>query len=184
VPASAAFLVHLETNFYHHYRSFYRLIRTQGTLREIRAAKAGMVATAWSGVRSILKLQGLVAAAAIVLAGDITRLAGLPAAATPVFRLVVLGASCQFLLLTVALFLLYLDERRAALMVMLSFAALIVACTLGALPLPADWRGLGYCIAGALGSGVALLYLRSRLEQLEYRTFMLQPVAIATARTP
>ena len=93
VPASAAFLVHLETNFYQHYRAFYRLIRNKGTLREIRAAKAGMVAAAWSGVRSILKFQGLVAAAAIVLAGDITRLAGLPPAATPVFRLVVLGAS-------------------------------------------------------------------------------------------
>ena len=175
VPAAAAFLVHLETNFYHHYRAFYRLIRQQGTLREIRAAKAGMLAAAWAGVRSILKLQGLVAATAIVLASDITRLAGLPPSATPVFRLVVLGASCQFLLLTAALFLLYLDERRAALIVMLAFAVLNVVCTLGALSLPADWRGLGYCVAGALGSVVALLYLRSRLAQLEYRTFMLQP---------
>src|ERR671933_241456 len=143
IPAAAFFLVHLETNFYHHYKDFYRLIAEKGTLKEVSLAKQGMAAAAWSGLGTMVKLQGLVAVGALLVAPSLATFLHMPPSWVPLFRVEVLAASGQFLMLSAILLLLYLDERRAALLVTVVFAVGNTALTLATVWLGHNAYGLG-----------------------------------------
>src|ERR671933_2342143 len=142
IPAAAFFLVHLETNFYHH-KDFYRFIAEKGTLKEVRLARQGMAAAAWSGLRTMVKLQGLVAVGALLVAPSLATFLHMPPSWVPLFRVEVLAASGQFLMLSAILLLLYLDERRAALLVTVVFAVGNTALTLATVWLGHNAYGLG-----------------------------------------
>jgi uncharacterized membrane protein len=177
IIASAVFLVHMETRFFRHYKAFYGLVEEKGTLAQIRAAKREMIEAARAGFANICTLQLIVIGALALLAPELVAFAGFPPERVALFRIDVLAASSQFLMLTALLLLLYLDARRTALLV----AGLFVACNLVFTQLTI-WSGLGidgagYLIAGSVGALVALVALWSRLRRLEYLTFMLQPMA-------
>jgi polysaccharide biosynthesis protein PelG len=176
IPAAAFFLVHLETTFYHHYKDFYRRIAEKGTLKEVSLAKQGMAAAAWSGLRTMVKLQGLVALAALLVAPRLATVLHLPPSWVPLFRVAVPAASGQFLMLSAILLLLYLDERRAALLVTVVFAASNTALTGVTVWVGHTAYGGGYLLAALMAALLALSLLHDRLQRLEYRTFMLQPV--------
>ncbi|MCA1599685.1 MAG: exopolysaccharide Pel transporter PelG, partial [Chloroflexi bacterium] len=177
IPASAIFLVHLETNFYQHYRDFYASIGDKGTFDDIERAKRGMVVAARAGLSTILKIQGVVALALLLVAPDVAESMHLPPRWVALFRLEVLAASGQFLMLFGMLLLLYLDQRRPVVLVVVVFAACNAAVTLVTIPLGYAFYGLGSLAAGMAGCTLALGYFRNRLNQLEYITFMLQPMA-------
>lgn len=174
VPASAAFIVHLEANFYRHYYEFFRLIRERGTLGQIAEARAGMTEAASSGLMAILTLQALVAAALVALAPRLATLLQEPPGWAPLFRVLVVGVSVQFMMLAIFILLLYLDQRGAALIVTLLFAGGNAGLTavLAARGLP----GVGYLVAAGAAALVGLVSLFVRLRQLEYLTFMKQPI--------
>jgi uncharacterized membrane protein len=177
IPASAVFLVNLETSFCQHYRAFYDRIIGKGTLTQIAQAKRGMCEAARTAVVTLIKIQGLVAVAALLLAPDLARWFGLQPEQVAYFRVLVLGASGQLLVLVALLFLLYLDQRRAALLVIGAFVAVNAGCTLLTVRLGPATFGMGYVAAGFVGAVLGLGCLRDRLRRLEYLTFMLQPMA-------
>ncbi len=176
IPASAMFLVHIETKFFRHYRAFYRHIEDGGTLAEIMRAKRGMIEAAKSGLINVCKLQGIVVTAALLFAPDLIRLLGLPAARVPLFRVLVVAANCQFIMLLAVILLLYLDERRLVLMVTALFVISNIGFTLTIVWSGRHLEGGGYLIASIIAGLAALALLKERLRLLEYRTFMLQPI--------
>jgi uncharacterized membrane protein len=176
IPAAAVFFVHLKTNFYPQYKAFYRLIAEKGTLKEISLAKQGMAAAAWSGLGTMVKLQALVAMAALLVAPSLATFLHLPPSWVPLFRVEVLAAGGQFLMLSAILLLLYLDERRAALLVTVVFAAGNTALTGVTVWLGHTTYGGGYLLAALLAAFLALSLLHEQLQRLEYRTFVRQPV--------
>ncbi len=77
IPASASFLVHLEANFYRHYRDYFRLIREKGTLAQIREHKDGMAEAAQAGLVRIALIQGSIGAAVYAFAPKLALMLGM-----------------------------------------------------------------------------------------------------------
>lgn len=175
IPASALFLVSLETDFYRHYSDFYRFIRKKGTLADLAEARRGMVAAVHRAVGAILKIQGLIALFLCVVARDLTMFLGSGPRWVLLLRVEAFAGLGQFLLFIVMLFLLYLDRRRAALLMVTLFVLLNAALTLASLHLGELFYGLGALIAGWAGAILGWFLLNVHLKHLEYRTFMTQP---------
>jgi uncharacterized membrane protein len=176
IPASVVFLVHIETRFFHHYRSFYRQIEERGTLEAIMRAKHGMIEAAKTGVVNVFLLQFIVVGTALLFAPDILRLLHLPASRVGLFRMLVLAANIHVTMTLGGILLLYLDERYLALLVAAVFVLCNLVFTFVTTLRGTHFAGSGYLIASAVASIVALLSVTARLRRLEYRTFMLQPL--------
>ncbi|MGH2625142.1 MAG: exopolysaccharide Pel transporter PelG, partial [Anaerolineales bacterium] len=186
IPASAVLLVNLETNFYRHYRAFYRHILRKGrdsegrpprgTFREIRQAKEGMVRAARSGLVTLVKVQGMVAGFAVLLAPDLAGWIGLPSEHLPSMRLAILAASGQVFVLYAVLLLLYVDARRQSLLVVLVFAGSNLGLSWWALLQAPGAYGLGYLLSTIATALVGAFSLNSVLTRLDYLTFMEQPL--------
>jgi uncharacterized membrane protein len=174
IPASAVFLVQLETHFYRHYRTYYRLIAQKGTLQQIADARQGMIRAARAGFVTILKLQLAISGGIILFASEIAPAVGLTAAQVPILRVVVVAASCQFFMLTAMLLLLYVDQRRAALAVVAFFAISNAALSIAGVASGVQPEGIGYLLATVLAAVLSLVTLADRLQRLEYLTFSSQ----------
>ncbi len=176
IPAAAVFLVRLETTFYQHYAKFYRLVTEKGVLSDIVLARKGMEKAAQSTVLTIVKIQVIVDLFLIVFARDIVEKLGLPDSRISIVRILAIGTSTQFVLMVGLLMLLYLDARRPALKVTLVFAISSPILTLLTLRLGSPFYGCGYLVAALVSAILALVALRNRLHNLEFVTFMLQPM--------
>ncbi len=177
VPAAAIFLLRLETTFFEHYRDFYRSILNKGTLADLERARKGMIAAVRSSAWTILKVQGLVALFFCVIARDLAAFLGLAPRWIPLLRLQAFAGLGQFMMFVLLLFLLYLDRRRAVLLVVAIFFLSNAGLTLVSLSLGEPFYGAGYLLAGWAGAVPGWLLLNAHLKQLEYQTFMTQPVS-------
>lgn len=176
VPAAAIFLLRLETNFFEHYRDFYQSILNKGTLADLECARKGMIAAVRSSAWTILKTQGLIALFFCVIARDLAAFLGLAPRWVPLLRLQAVAGLGQFMMFVMLLFLLYLDRRRAVLLVVTIFLLGNAGLTLASLSLGEQFYGAGYLLAGWAGAVPGWLLLNVHLKQLEYQTFMTQPV--------
>lgn len=176
VPAAAVFMVNLETDFYRQYRRYYQLIMHKGTLKELLQARKGMMMAVRRAVGIICKLQGLIALFLCIIAPDLASWLGPGSQWVWLMRAQACAGLAQILLLVIMLFLLYIDQRRST----LCFVTLFMVCnggfTLLSLWLGPQLYGIGYLAASLVSVVVGWLLLMSRLKQLEYFTFMKQPV--------
>jgi uncharacterized membrane protein len=90
-------------------------------------------------------------------------------------RVELVAGTGQLFLLIGVLLLLYLDERRAVLQVVGLFAGSNLVLSAATLRLGTQYRGFGYLAATLGAAALALGLARRAFDQLEYRTFMLQP---------
>lgn len=172
IPAAAIFMICLETDFYRHYHNFYLFIRNKGTLADLVAARDGMLKAIRTGGWLILRVQGLLALFLCVVARDLAAFVGLAPGWVLLLRLQLLASVGQFFVLIMVLFLLYLDQRRSALLVVVVFVGCNLGLTLGSLYLGETFYGAGYLIACTSGAILGWLLLNCKLKQLEYLTFM------------
>lgn len=177
VPAAAIFLLRLETDFFAQYRRFYRSITHKGTLAELTQAREGMMAAVRASVWTVLKVQGLIALFFCVIAHDLAALLGLEPRWIPLLCVQACAGPGQFLLFVMLLFLLYLDQRRAVLLVVTIFFLGNAGLTLASLALGEAFYGIGYLLAGWVAAASGWLLLCAHCRHLEYRTFMTQPVS-------
>lgn len=177
IPAVALFIIRLETNFYRHYYNFYLFIRKKGTLEDLVRARQGMVAAVRGAVWTILKIQGIIALFLCVVARDLAQFLGLAPHWVLLLRIETLAGLGQFMVFMMMLFLLYLDQRRAVLLVVAVFLLGNAGLTLASLALGEVFYGVGYLAAGWVGAILGWFLLNAHFKQLEYQTFMTQPLS-------
>jgi polysaccharide biosynthesis protein PelG len=190
IPAAAVFLVNLETDFYQHYRTFYmQIVRRKapdgsrlpgGTFEQITQARLGMVKSARTGFWTLLKVQGMIAGFALLLAPDLGRLLGLPEHHLTTLRIAIIAASGQVFVLYAVLLLLYLDRRFQTLAVALVFAASNLVLTFLTDRLMPGVYGVGYLLSTLIAASLGWYLLNAVLAKLDYLTFMLQPLEAAS----
>ncbi len=174
VPALAVNLIHLETEFYEHYRGYYGAVENHATLADIRQRGVAMRRSLERAAVSLLRIQGAVTFTCCWFADDLARLTGLPPFAAHTLRLACIGAFCHVLLLLTILVLLYFDRRRAALRATLAFLLANALLAMWSVAVGPHSYGLGYAVAG-LGALIwAVFELRGTLGRLEYLTFAQQ----------
>jgi len=176
VPAVVIFFVHLETNFDYHYQSFYRSIQNKKTLSDLVRAREGMREAIYKGLRLLLTVQGLFTIFLCLVARDIAAFFSLASEWIMLLRMSIFAGTCQFVVFITMLLLLYIDQRRTALVLI----GLLVLCnmllTLLTLYLGPAFYGVGNLIASSVVAVVGLFLLNNRLKHLERLTFMNQPM--------
>jgi polysaccharide biosynthesis protein PelG len=174
VPAAVIFVVHLETNFDRYYQSFYSSIHNKGTLSDLMRAREGMRKAVYKGLALLLKVQGLFAIFLCLIGRDIAVFISLPAPWVPLMCMSILASTCQFITFIEMLLLLYIDQRRTALVLISLFILCNVLLTLLTLRLGPVFYGAGNLLATSMGSVLGLFLLSNRLKHLERLTFMTQ----------
>ena len=172
IPASVIFMVHLETNFHRHYQSFYQSIQNKRPLSEMVRAREGMRGAIKTGIRIILKVQGLLALFLCLAAQDLAVFVGLASKWVPLLCMDILAGIAQFFVFLMMLLLLYLDRRGTTLFVVGVFACCNAVLTLVSISLGDAFYGMGYLGASIVGAILGWFLLDARLKQLEYLTFM------------
>jgi uncharacterized membrane protein len=177
VPALAIFTVNLETDFYNHYKDFYAVILEQRSLQELLAAKEGMFNSIRASYVTLLKLQiGLTLLLATVLTPSLMRIFGIPQAQWPTFRVMVIAMSFQVFLLFTMLVLLYFDLRGSVMIVCSTFLITNLGFTILTILGGFEFYGYGFLGASIVSAAVSLALLVNRFRNLEYLTFMRQPI--------
>jgi len=178
IPAFSIFLIQVETEFYRKYRLYYITILEKGTYSDIRKVKANMISTLRSSLLRIVVSQGLISLLAIFFAERLVGIFGFNYVIIPIFRICVLGAFLNCLLLIVILIMLYFDFKDIALKVTFIFAASNGFFTYVTSFMSLPYLGYGYALSALVSLACAYYMLDRKINRLEYLTFGLQPLGV------
>jgi uncharacterized membrane protein len=176
VPAYAAFLVRVETDFYDHYRRYYGAVIKHGTLRQVLDAKTDMARALRESLGRLLAAQAPVTLGLMILAPTIVHALAMAPTQVSILRAALVGAVLHALALFQLILLFYFDRRRAAVEVAAVFFLGNAGLTLLTIFVGDVAYGQGYALAALLAAGWAYYRLEGTLEDLEYLTFASQPM--------
>ena len=177
IPAMTLFFVRIETEFYDAYRAFYGGI-TEGRVRYVDLAqrKAEMREVLRRGGADLIQLQGVVTLSVFFFIPHIVSIFSLPGLWIAALRVGLLGAFalclCQFTIMILYYYELY-REAFVTCLILLVGNALTDMFTYSWSP---ELHGCGLLYGSGLGLAYAVHQLFLRLHNLEYYTFMFQPM--------
>ena len=172
IPGMAVFLVRIETDFAESYERYFGAVRRGDTLAVIERYRDGLVIAARAGLHDILRVQGLTVAVLLLTGDRVLGLFRIPVFYAYLFKIDVVGVAFQTLLLGIFTILFYLDYRRLVLWMCALFAALNIGLSILSQSLGPRFYGLGFTVAVAVTTLLSLHALSSKLDRLEFETFM------------
>ena len=176
VPAMSLFLIRIETSFYKFYKNFYGAIVGKKSLRVIRQQKDAMVDSIRLSIVRLLKIQGTISLFAILAVPYLIEAMRLSWLHLNILRVGILGAFLHALFLLLSICLLYFEFRLETMLLTLLFFVLNAAATVATVYLGLEFYGYGYMAASFLTLLAGVLVLDYKLKNLEYITFVTQPV--------
>jgi uncharacterized membrane protein len=177
IPGMAVFLVRLETDFVEYYEKFYDAVREGGTLQHIENMRNEMVFRARQGIQEIMKIQMIAVLALFVAGPSLLALLGVSDLYLPLLYVDVVAASLQVVFLGVLNVFFYLDQRRILLFLVTVLLVGNLLFSAASIVLGAPFYGYGFALALLVAVVAGLLLLERKFDDLEYETFMLQPVS-------
>lgn len=176
VPTIAIFMLRIETDFYLRYKNYYGCILQKATLSEILRRKEEMLDVLRDAWKTATIYQGVVSLGAFILMPYLVALIGVDPLLTPVFRVAIVGAFFHAGLVVLMILLLYFDFRGSALFMSVVFLVSNAAFTTITTFMDQWTMGFGYLFASLLTLLIGYGVLNQRLKNLEYLTFMRQPL--------
>jgi len=175
VPALSYFLIVVETEFFARYRTYLSSVR-RGTLLTVWDSEGHLRQALRRGLWRMAEYQAVTTLCLALAAEPILTWLNLSAWSAELFRVLLVAAGFQVLLLTVVLFLLYFELRWEACWVSVLFCVGNFVCTAavahGALP----WLGMGYAVATGLAFLVGVVWLELKMRRVTFLLFARQPV--------
>ena len=163
IPGLIYFVIQAETSFYRELMGF--LDKLGGDpLRMLRQRKASMVRVLRMELSSQMLLQGVCTAAVVFFAAEIARALFGGAVEAWVLQTTTVAVLAHLGLLTVLIFLFYLEEYGYALLAATIFLALNVAGAFATLGWGVPAWGLSYLVSAALASAFGTVVLFARLR--------------------
>ncbi len=175
VPMLSYFLIIMETQFFSRYREYLTRVR-RGRLDTVRESEDRLRDGMFHGLRRMAEYQAVITLCLMLAAEPIMGWFNLWDWPVGLFRILLLAAGCQVLLLTVILLMLYFELRREAFVIAALFAGLNIALTAWSVAWPAEWLGAGYLIAVAVSTLVATAWLAQRMRRITFLIFSRQPI--------
>jgi uncharacterized membrane protein len=172
VPGLMVFTVNIETQFFERYQAFYADIQAHATYQLIQRNHRILVLSLLVGVRNLIILQGGVTALALLTAPQIIDLLNLNYSQIGVFRLGILGAFFQVMLMFCTVLLSYFDLRRRNLMVQLIYFIANLVLTWVFSSIDFVWYGYGYFLASVIACCAAYLMAADAILRLPYIAFV------------
>ena len=173
VPSMASFVLSIETDFFEKYIQYYRDIQGHATLERIRTNHASLIDSIVRGARNFIVLQGTISIVSILLAPRLFSLLNISFMQLGMFRIGILGAFFQVLLMAMMIILSYFDQRRIALRIQLFFLGSNALLTFISMRAGFRFYGYGYFIACLATFTVTFIALSRSLKSLPYQTFVL-----------
>lgn len=178
VPAMAAFVFSVETNFYEKYLTFYRDIQRRATFAHIEENHRAMVKSLLGSARNFLILQGSIALVTILSAPAIFDTFGINYTQLGIFRFGVLGAVLHVFVIFISIIFSYFDHRKAALWIAALFMLSNAGFTLISLSLGFSFYGYGYFLSSLVTFVFAAIWLASYIRKLPYHTFITRNMSV------
>lgn len=176
IPSMAFFLVQMETSFVRYYISYYRAIRTRAPLTVIRRARMAMIENVSDNFQKFVIFQGALSGFVILFIIQIADAFYLNPAEMGVLRIGILGAFLQMgFLLAINIFF-YFDLKKDVLFLTIIFFVSNIVFTLITYHIGVRAYGFGYASTCFVSLACAIFILDSRLKDLDYLTFMQQPI--------
>ncbi|MBU3823502.1 MAG: exopolysaccharide Pel transporter PelG [Candidatus Oceanisphaera merdipullorum] len=175
IPGMAVFMLRMETSFAHACLMFYTAVRKGATLTRIRQLRDNMVLSCQQSIYAIFKVQGMALILLLLCAENILSLLHIDLTYLPLFHIMLVGVSLQVLVMAILNVMYYLDRRYAALCLTLLMMVSNVALANVSIDLGPIFYGYGFAITMLVTTLVGLVMLNEQFNDLEYRTFMLQP---------
>ncbi|MEO5660087.1 MAG: exopolysaccharide Pel transporter PelG [Polaromonas sp.] len=176
IPGMAIFLIRIETDFAGKCENFYLTITRGGTLAQINEARKEMVQAVRVGMLDMLKVQGATTIVLLMMGEELLIWFGISPTHRALLNVVLLAVLIKLLLLAILNVLFYLDQRQAVLRLCLLFFVSNTLFSWLTLHLGQAYFGYGFALAVLLTASVGLAIMVRKLNQLEYETFMVQPV--------
>lgn len=174
IPGMAVFLVRIETDFVEFYDKFYNAVRSGGSLEYIENMRDEMVYAIQQGLGEIAKIQTLAVLITFVAGPSLLEALGISQLYLPLLHVQTIGAGLQVGVMAILNVFFYLDQRRLVLWLCLEAVVLNIALTALTMWLGASFYGYGFTLSMLITLCTGLILLTKQLNQIEYRTFMLQ----------
>ncbi|MBO0343967.1 exopolysaccharide Pel transporter PelG [Roseibium sp. CAU 1637] len=171
IPGLAAFVLHLETGFYRHFKVFNHNIETHATLNNIKSAAANLQRATINTLMQIVLLQAIVCAIAIWLSPAIADSLNLQFRQIGVLRIGFLGVLFHFAFLASSSLLLFMNQSLKYFKLQAIFLLLNGVLTYAAVMLGPDFWGYGYMVGAMISSLLAVQSLYQELSRLPYTMF-------------
>ena len=172
IPALAAFVLRLETDFFARYQRYYATIGGHGTYGQIEDARRHMHEHTLENLALITVGQVGLSAVLILLAPVLIEALGLQFRQVSILRYGALGAVFQFIFIACSAMLLFFDRRRTYLRVQVLFLLLMASCTGLALAGGEEYHGVGYFVACLTAAFIAYRLPHRTFKDLNYLTFI------------
>ena len=172
----AIFFLRAETGFYEAYRTFYSKIQEKASLSALAIAKQRMWEAMKEGLMDIVAVQALITTAVILFTRQIFGVLALGDDIIYYIRIAAAAAFFQTIFLFVNISMFYFELYVESLLCSVYLLVANGALTLVALPFGPAWYGTGFIAATVLGCVVSAVMLARRMTDLEYITFIRQPV--------
>jgi polysaccharide biosynthesis protein PelG len=172
IPIIAIFFVHVETGFTALIQRYYARIQGQASLRELNHIARNIKTHVLSSMFNLFMALGIVAAVMIILSFVFMNGLGLLPSYMGIFRVSLAAMAFYTSAMFCFNFLLLLDLRRPALLIVLTFLVLNAVITVVLLPLGPDLYGYGNLIAAAVSLLVGFSLVLRELSRLHYHAFI------------
>jgi len=172
IPIIAVFFVHVETGFSAQIHDYHERIQKSASLRELNQIAEDIKSRVRSNLLQLFISLGIVASMMIMLSFVLMNQLGLRPSYMSIFRVSVASMVFYTSAIFCFNFLLLLDLRRQALLIVFTFLTLNAILTLAALPLGPDFYGYGNLSAAAISLLVGFSLVHKELSWLHYHAFV------------
>jgi len=174
LPGMAIFFFRLESDFAEKYDLYYDAVRSGGTLDLIKRYKNDMVDVIRHAVHEILMIQGIINIILFITAPVVFEFLNIPQLYLGLLYILTIGAMLQIAFMSVLAILYYLDRKKVAMWLCISFFVSNTVLTLISIEMGPAMFGYGYAVSLLLVFIASLIVMRNEMERLDYETFMLQ----------
>ncbi len=183
IPAMAIFLIFIETEFFEKYLRFYEEIRQGATMKKIISNQEEIWSFVLHATRRLLIAQVLVAILVIGIAPTVFEAFGINFMQLGMFRMCVIGASYQILILFLSILLWYFDNRRDALLLHIFYFISNGVLTYISMELGFSFYGAGFALSAILSCLFAAYLIEREVTKLPYHTFVTHNTSLRARHT-
>jgi polysaccharide biosynthesis protein PelG len=172
IPALGFFILIVETSVHERIAQLYRAITAHATLRDLEWRVDDLGVTIRRLLLRVFVAQLLVCIVAIVMAPALVSVVQLQYQQISILRVGIAGTVFHFGFLAASTLLLYFDRDGPFFLLQLLFGVVLALATVVTLAAGENYLGLGYLVASALSSVIALGVLDRTLRNLNYIVFV------------
>jgi polysaccharide biosynthesis protein PelG len=178
IPSMAFFLVQMETSFVKIYNAYYQSITHRANYETILHYRDLMIDNLSTNFQKYAVFQGIFSSVIILFVFEIAQAFDLNPNHMGIFRIGILGAFLQMGFLMILNIFFYYDFQKEAAMLTGLFMVCNIIFTFISLYIGFPAFGYGYAATSFVSCLVGFLALNYKLKNINYFTFMLQPVII------